>query len=109
MASIIRKPTTVYPYNLLVPGALMPAILRRIEELRSGNPSRYVIELIAFDLRRLRAHSLTARVARHPANVQHAVDLAIARNYEPGTKSNREQMDAIVKGGPAEAALGEVA
>jgi hypothetical protein len=50
MASAIRKPTTVFGYNLCLPGALMPAIGRRIEELKSGNLSRYIVELVAFDL-----------------------------------------------------------
>jgi hypothetical protein len=110
MPSEFRKPTTVFHYNLCLPGALMPAVLRRIEELQSGNLSRYVVELIAFDLRRLRAHTLTAGIARHPANVQHAIDLAIDRHYVAGTKSNREQMQRLVDSGPNEAAaLGELA
>jgi len=110
MPSEFRKPTTVYAYNLCLPGALMPAIERRIVELRSGNLSRYVVELIAFDLCRLRAHTLTAPIARQPLNVQHAVDLAIDRNYLEGRKSHRAQMERIVKDGPAEAELlGEIA
>src|SRR5688572_33448212 len=97
MASKPRKPTTVFRYNLCVPGALMPAILRRIAELKSGNLSRYVIELICFDLRRLRAHTLTGPLAHKPLNVQHATDLAIERHYVAGTKSNREQMDRLIR------------
>ena len=110
MASTKHRPSTVFAYNLCLPGALMPAIERRIAELKSVNLSRYVIELVAFDLCRLRAHSLTERINRYPLNVQHAVDLAIDRHYVAGRKSNREQMDRIVKCGPEEAAaLGEIA
>jgi hypothetical protein len=110
MSSVIRKPTTVFPYNLFLPGALMPAIVRRIEELKSVNLSRYVIELVAFDLRRLRAHTLTGPLAHRSPDVQHAIDLAIDRHYVEGKKSNREQMDRVVKFGPAEErALGEIA
>ena len=110
MSSGFRKPTTVFAYNLCLPGVLIPTIERRIEELDSGNLSRYVIELVCFDLCRLRAHTLTGPIARKPANVQHAVDLAIDRHYVPGRKSNREQMDRIAMIGPDEAnALGEIA
>ncbi len=109
MSSTRRKASTVFAYNLCPPGALMPAVTRRIEELKSVNLSRYVIELVAFDLRRLRAHTLTGPLSRKPANVQHAVDLAIDRNYVEGRKSNREQMDRIVLMGPDEVALlGEI-
>ena len=110
MPSRPRKPPTVFAYNLCVPGALMPAIRRRIKELKSKNLSHYVIELIGFDLRRLRAHTLTGRLAHKPLTVQHAVDLAIDRHYVEGQKSNREQMDRIVRIGPGEAgAPGEIA
>lgn len=110
MPSAFRKPTTVFGFKLSLPGALMPAILRRIEELKSGNLSRYIVELVAFDLRRLRAHTLTGRLARHPLDVQHAIDLTIDCHYEAGKKSNREQMDRVVKFGPEKArALGEIA
>src|SRR5688572_4078328 len=111
MSANPAKPATVFHYNLNVPGALMPAILRRIEELKSGNLSRYVIELVSFDLRRLRAHSLTGPLAHKPREVQHAVDLAIDRHFIVGSKkSNREQMDRIVLSGPEEAAaLGDIA
>jgi hypothetical protein len=110
MPSRPRKPPTVFAYNLCLPGALMPAIARRIQELKSKNLSHYAIELIGFDLRRLRAHTLTGRLAHKPLAVQHAVDLAIDRHYVEGKKSNREQMDRIVKVGPDEAgAPGEIA
>ena len=110
MSDVIRKPTTVFGYTVSLPGALMSAINRRIEELKSVNLSRYIVELIAFDLRRLRAHTLTGPLARRPLNVQHAIDLTIDRHYVPGKKSNREQMERVVKFGPEEAsALGEIA
>lgn len=110
MSSEFRKPTTVFGYNLCLPGALMEPIERRIEELKSGNLSRYVVELVAFDLRRLRAHTLTGPIASHPANVQHAIDLAIGRHYVAGTKSNREEMKRLVRNGPNDAAaLGDIA
>ena len=115
MSSTSRRRSTVFGYNLCLPGALMPAIIRRMDELQSGNLSRYVIELAAFDLRRLRAHTLTGPLAGKPLNVQHAVDLAIDRNYAAGKTSNWEQMKRIAQGpdevaGPGEApALGEVA
>ena len=87
----------------------MPPIARRMKELKSGNLSRYVIELVAFDLCRLRAHSLTGPIAQKPLHVQHAVDLAIDRNYVDGKRSNKEQMDRIAKMGPEEvAALGDL-
>ncbi len=109
MASIPRRPASVFAYNLCLPGALMPPIARRMKELKSGNLSRYVIELVAFDLCRLRAHSLTGPIAQKPLHVQHAVDLAIDRNYVDGKRSNKEQMDRIAKMGPEEvAALGDL-
>ncbi len=109
MASTPRKTATVFHYNLCIPGALMPAIIRRIAELKSGNLSRYVIELVTFDMRRLRAHSLTGPLASKPLEVQHAVDLAIDRNYVAGRKSNKEQMQRIVLMDPEEAAaIGEL-
>jgi hypothetical protein len=105
-----RKAGTVFGYNLCVPGALMPAVLRRMAELKSGNLSRYVTELIAFDLRRLRAHTLTGPLAHKPLPVQHAVDLAIDGHFVVGKKSNKAEMDALVRRGPSDAAaLGEIA
>jgi hypothetical protein len=77
VASKFRKPTTVFHYKLSLPGGLMPAIRRRIEELQSGNLTRYLVELVAFDLCRLRAPTLTAPVAVRPGHMQHAIDLAI--------------------------------
>jgi hypothetical protein len=110
MASNPRKPTTVFAYNLCLPGALTSAIARRMEELESGNLSRYVVELVAFDMRRRRAHTLTGPLARRPLNVQHAIDLTIDGHYVVGRKSNREQMERVVKFGPEQAsALGEIA
>src|SRR5688500_17069517 len=104
MGSTSRRPSTVFGYNLCLPGALMLAIIRRIDELKSGNLSRYAIELIAFDLRRLRAHTLTGPIARKPLSVQHATVLAIDRNYIAGKTSNWEQMKRIARHGPDEAA-----
>src|SRR6476469_2820179 len=100
MASKFRKPTTVFHYKLSLPGALMPPIRRRIEELQSGNLTRYLVELIAFDLCRLRAHTLTAPIAARPGHVQHAIDVAIDRHYVAGAKSNYEQMKRLIERGP---------
>jgi hypothetical protein len=111
MASTPRKPTTVFGYNLCLSGALVPAVMRRIEELKSENISRYITELATFDMRRLRAHSLTRPLARKPLIVQHAIDLAIDRHYVVGgKKSNKEEMDRLIRRGPNDAAaLGDIA
>ena len=110
MPSRPPKPATTFSYNLCLPGALMPAIRRRMAELKSKNLSHFVTELAGFDLRRLRAHTLTGPLAHKPLAVQHAVDLAIDQHYVEGVKSNREQMDRIVLIGPNESGTpGEIA
>ena len=89
----------VWPRRVWLPGALSGAIQARMQELQSGNLSRYLVELIAFDLRERHLHSITGPLAREPLRVQQAVDEAIARNYEPGRKSNRAQIEKTVREG----------
>ena len=89
----------VWPRRVWLPGALLVAIQARMQELQSGNLSRYLVELIAFDLRERHLHSITGPLARESLRVQQAVDEAIARHYEAGKKSNRAQIEKTVREG----------
>ena len=77
----------------------------RRKEVREGTLSKYFTELAAYDLRERRAHSLTGRIAKLPAEGQQAIDLAIRGHYKKGQKSNKEQIARLIARGFADALL----
>ena len=93
----------VYKQNIVLPGVLLLAILRRVAELGRGSLSRYIVELICYDLRRRRQHDLTAPLAHELPEHQEAVDREIDRHYVEGVKSNYARMEQLVNGTLAEA------
>jgi hypothetical protein len=97
------SPSPLVRRNLSLPGALLGAIERRVLEVGRRTFSRYVIELVCYDLRNRHLHGLTGPLAHEPAEVQEAVDRAIDGHYVEGLRSNAERMDALVKGRLAEA------
>jgi hypothetical protein len=65
------------------PGRLATVIAERIIELCRGNFSIYAIELVCYDLRKRRQHSITSGLFRHSLQVQDAIDRQIIRHYRP--------------------------
>jgi hypothetical protein len=92
--------------NIWLPGALMDLIPTRMEEVGETTLSRYLTELISYDLRERHAHSLTGWLSTLPLAVQQAIDLAIRCHYRPGYKSNKEQMARLIVRGFADALTG---
>lgn len=82
-----------------MPGVLTTTIQTRMRELESGALTRFMVELISFDLRGRVPHSLTAPIARKGPAIQQAVDRAIASHYHPGSESYRARMEGIVRNG----------
>ena len=95
-----------WPRRVWLPGALTEAIATRIEEVQEFTMSRYLVELIAYDLRERHAHSLTGHLSLRPPDVQQAIDLVIRRHYRPGFQSNKEQIAKVVAHGFADSIIG---
>jgi hypothetical protein len=70
-----------------------------MQEVQSGSLSRYLIELMAYDLRERHLHGLTGPYAHEPADVQQAIDLAIGAHYAPGHKTTRDQLKQLLATG----------
>lgn len=87
--------------HLSFPGLLMPTIAQRIYEVEGVSFSRFVIELVCFDLRIRRAHSVTGFIARELQAVQEAIDRVIISNYRPGMEHQGGLLRALVHQGPA--------
>jgi hypothetical protein len=89
-----------------LPGALMDVIPVRADEVQQETLSKYLVELITYDLRRRRMHSLTGWLSHQSPEVQQAIDLAIKAHYRPGFKSHKEQIARLVARGFADALTG---
>ena len=92
--------------NIWLPGALMDMIPTRMEEVGEKTLSRYLTELISYDLRGRHEHSLTGWLATLPLETQQAIDLAIRCHYRPGLECNKRQLAKIVARGFADALTG---
>ena len=77
----------------------METIQARMQELKSGTLSRYIVELMAYDLRERHLHAITGPFAHEPADVQQAIDLAINANFEQGAASYRDRMKWLLEQG----------
>jgi hypothetical protein len=69
--------------HVVYPGRLATVIAERIIELERGTFSIYAIELVCYDLRKRRKHSITGSLFQQSLEVQDAVDRQIIRNYRP--------------------------
>jgi hypothetical protein len=87
--------------HLSFPGLLMPFIAKRIDEVDAQTFSRYAIELVCFDLRIRRAHSVTGFIVHEYQAIQEAIDRAIAANYRPGMEHKGGLIRALVSDGKA--------
>jgi hypothetical protein len=79
------------------PGRLATVIAERIIELGRGNFSTYAIELVCYDLRKRRKHSITGQLFEKSLEVQDAVDRQIIRNYRPFTTRRGEFIRSLVE------------
>ncbi len=92
--------------RIWLPGVLMDVIAIRADEVQQETLSKYLVELITYDLRRRRKHSLTGWLSHQSPEVQQAIDLAIKAHYRPGFKSHKEQIARLVARGFADALTG---
>ena len=92
--------------NIWLPGALNDLIPTRMQEVGETTLSRYLTELISYDLRERHEHSLTGWLSTLPLETQQAIDLAIRCHYRPGLKCNKEQMSKLIARGFADAFTG---
>jgi hypothetical protein len=83
--------------NVTYPGRLATIIAERIIELERGTFSIYAIELVCFDLRKRREHSITGPLFEKSLEVQDAVDRQIIRNYRPFTTRRGEFIQSLVE------------
>jgi hypothetical protein len=79
-----RKPQ--WRSNFVYPGRLATVIGERIIELERGTFSIYAIELVCYDLRKRRNHSITGPLFQKSLEVQDAIDRQVIRNYRPFTR-----------------------
>jgi hypothetical protein len=75
--------------HLNYPGRLATVIAERIIELKRGTFSIYAIEVVCYDLRKRRKHSITGPLFNHSLEVQDAVDRQIIRHYRPFSERRR--------------------
>ena len=92
--------------RIWLPGVLVDVIAIRADEVQQETLSKYLVELITYDLRRRRGHSLTGWLSHQSPEVQQAIDLAIKAHYRPGFKSHKEQIARLVARGFADALTG---
>jgi hypothetical protein len=59
-----------------------------MKQLESGSFSRFAVELVCFDLRTRRAHSITGPLAKEPTEVQDAVDRTIVAQFPQRTSGD---------------------
>src|SRR4030095_7818852 len=79
------------------PGRLATVIGERIIELGRGTFSIYAIELVCYDLRKRRNHSIKGQLFEKPLEVQDAVDRQIIRNYRPFTTRRGGFIQSLVE------------
>ena len=63
-----------WPRRIWLPGVLMEMIPTRMQEVGETTLSRYLVELISYDLRERREHSLTGWLATLPLETHHSSD-----------------------------------
>jgi hypothetical protein len=83
--------------HVSVPGRLRAALVVRMKEVKSLSFSKFVIELIAFDLRRRKPHLITGPIALQSAAVQEAIDRLIVLHYIPGLAEIGGFLEALLK------------
>jgi len=78
------------------PGRLATVIAERIIELERGTFSIYAIELVCYDLRKRREHSITGPLFQKSLELQDAIDRQVIRNYRPFTRRRGEFIESLV-------------
>lgn len=96
----MAPPTESTPWrcNINFPGRLLLGVEERMEEMERGTFSRYAVELVCFDLRIRREHSITAPMARQSVEVQDCIDRELLRMYRPGLRERGEVIRSILNG-----------
>jgi hypothetical protein len=84
-------------HYLYIPALLLDTIESRMLEVESGTFSRFAVELVCYDLRTRRDHSLTGPLSRESATTQDAVDRAIVAHFRPGSRSAGDTIRALLR------------
>ena len=82
--------------HLSIPGVLASILPTRWAEFHYTSFSPYAVELVCFDLRKRREHTITRPFADDPPPVQDAVDREIRAGYEPFRERDGALIQLIV-------------
>lgn len=93
----------MFRHHITYPGMLAKAVATRMEELESGTFSRIAVELVCFDLRIRRRHSISGPIGQHPGGVQEAIDREIVGRYQPFQERSGDHVRELVRQATAKA------